>query len=164
VSDSDLIGLAMREVQRLSAEPVGPNPFTSEPPIDAARDVKPDATVNAPNALPLAELDLDTAIRLRRAPRDIEGKRTKFMPLTPGDLQALIGIGLVEMRDEIPTLTSEGYRDRLSSLLGFCAPPERETQHRSPLVTGLDAVQREQKRRLPSLTGGFRAIVLRDPA
>ena len=44
------------------------------------------------------------------APRDIKGKRTKFMPLTPGDLQTLIGIGLIEMRDEIPKLTSEGYR------------------------------------------------------
>jgi hypothetical protein len=32
------------------------------------------------------------------------------MPLTPGDLQTLIGIGLIEMRDEIPKLTSEGYR------------------------------------------------------
>jgi hypothetical protein len=55
-------------------------------------------------------LGLDRTIRLRWALRDIKAKRTKSLPLDPDDLQALIGMGLVEMRDEIPTITNEGDR------------------------------------------------------
>ena len=38
----------------------------------------------------MAGLDLDTAIRLRWALRDIKGKRTKLTPVSPDDLRALL--------------------------------------------------------------------------
>ena len=59
---------------------------------------------------PWAGLDLDTAIRLRWALRDIKAKRTKLTPVSPGDLKTLIEMGLVEMRDDAPLLTNEGYQ------------------------------------------------------
>jgi hypothetical protein len=52
-------------------------------------------------------LDLDTAIRLGWAMRDIRGKRTKMLPVSENDLAALIDPGFVEMREGIPRLT--GY-------------------------------------------------------
>jgi hypothetical protein len=57
-----------------------------------------------------AGLELDKAIRLRWALRDIKAKRTKSLPVSPEDLQTLIGMGLAEMRDEIPAVTNEGDR------------------------------------------------------
>src|SRR6266404_4246318 len=44
----------------------------------------------------LAGLDLDTAIRLRWAMRDIRAKRTNWSPVSENDLAALIDLGLVE--------------------------------------------------------------------
>ena len=58
----------------------------------------------------LAGLDLDTAIRLRWAMRDIKAKRTKLTPVTPNDLEALLDLGFVEMRDGTPVLTDTGFR------------------------------------------------------
>jgi hypothetical protein len=55
-------------------------------------------------------LDLDTAIRLRWALRDIKAKRTKLTPVSPSDLKTLIDMGLTEMRDDAPLLTSQGYQ------------------------------------------------------
>jgi hypothetical protein len=55
-------------------------------------------------------LNLDTAIRLRWALRDIKAKRTKFTPVSPNDLMALTELGLIEIRDEEPMLTDEGHR------------------------------------------------------
>jgi hypothetical protein len=55
-------------------------------------------------------LNLDTAIRLRWVLRDIKAKRTKFSPLGQNDLMALIDLGLIEMRDDVPKLTNEGHR------------------------------------------------------
>jgi hypothetical protein len=55
-------------------------------------------------------LDLDTAIRLRWALRDIKAKRLKMSSLGPDDLRTLIEMGLIEMRDEMPVLTGEGER------------------------------------------------------
>jgi hypothetical protein len=60
--------------------------------------------------LQMPHLDLDTAIRLRWALRDIKGKRTKLTPVSPGDLRTLIEMGFIEMRDEVPVLTNEGER------------------------------------------------------
>ena len=57
-----------------------------------------------------AGLDLDRAIRLRWALRDIKAKRTKLSPVGPEDIQTLIEMGLIEMRDEAPLLTNEGER------------------------------------------------------
>ena len=58
----------------------------------------------------MAGLDLDTAIRLRWALRDIKAKRTKLTPVSPSDLKTLIEMGLVEMRDDAPLLTNEGHQ------------------------------------------------------
>jgi hypothetical protein len=58
---------------------------------------------------PWAGLDLDTAIRLRWALRDIKAKRTKLTPVSPSDLTTLIELGLVEMSDDAPLLTNEGH-------------------------------------------------------
>jgi len=55
-------------------------------------------------------LDLDTAIRLRWALRDIKAKRTKLTPVSPGDLKTLVEMGLVEMSDDAPLLTNEGHQ------------------------------------------------------
>jgi hypothetical protein len=57
-----------------------------------------------------AGLDLDIAIRLRWALRDIKAKRTKLSPVSPDDLQTLIGMGFVELQDEAPLITNEGER------------------------------------------------------
>jgi len=51
---------------------------------------------------------LDRAIRLRWVMRDIRSKRLKLSPVSPDDLRTLIDMGLVEMRDDIPVLTSDG--------------------------------------------------------
>jgi hypothetical protein len=42
---------------------------------------------------------------LRWALRDIKARRTQFSPISQNDLMALIELGLIEMRDEIPVLT-----------------------------------------------------------
>jgi hypothetical protein len=59
---------------------------------------------------PWAELDLDTAIRLRWALRDIKGKRTKLTPVSPSDLKTLLKMGLIEVHHEAPLLTNEGHQ------------------------------------------------------
>jgi hypothetical protein len=55
-------------------------------------------------------INLDTAIRLRWALRDIKAGRTKLSPVSQNDLMALIELGLIEMRDDVPQLTNEGHR------------------------------------------------------
>jgi ribosomal protein S19E (S16A) len=42
--------------------------------------------------------------------RDIKAKRTRLSPVSPDDLQTLIEMGLIEMRDEAPVVTNEGER------------------------------------------------------
>jgi hypothetical protein len=113
--DHDLIGLTMHEARRLSAEPVGPNPFKGELAITTLREVLKDPKPEPRNlpdqrAQQIAGLDLETAIHLRWTLRDIKGKRTKLSPVGPGDLRTLIEMGLIEMRDNFPVLTSEGHR------------------------------------------------------
>jgi hypothetical protein len=66
-------------------------------------------TANQPN-LPMSNLDLDTAIRLRWALRDIKARRTIFTPVSPTDLTILIEMRLVEMRDDALMLTNEGHQ------------------------------------------------------
>ena len=48
------------------------------------------------------------AIHLRWTLRDIKARRTKLSPINPDDLETLIEMGLVEMRNEVPVLTIEG--------------------------------------------------------
>ena len=86
------------------------------PCLGPARSIRPLAPKE--NATPMPDqprsvldgLNLDTAIRLRWALRDIKAKRTKFTPVSQNDLMALIELGLIEMRDEEPMLTDEGHR------------------------------------------------------
>jgi hypothetical protein len=58
----------------------------------------------------LAGLSLERAIHLRWVLRDIKAKRTRLSPVSPDDLETLIEMGLVEMEDDVPKLTGEGYR------------------------------------------------------
>jgi len=89
-----------------------PTYFDEEPddqtPVDAAPDAgNPAIRAEQAKSL-LAGLDLDTAIRLRWAMRDIRAKRTKLSPVSENDLAALIDLGFVEMREEQPRLTGLG--------------------------------------------------------
>jgi len=79
------------------------------------------ATMSEQPSSPLAGLDIDTAIRLRWALRDIKAKRTKLSPISPDDLKRLTELGLVEVHDEAPMLTNEGVR-----LIAHSIGPEGE--------------------------------------
>jgi hypothetical protein len=57
---------------------------------------------------PLSNFDLEKAIALRWALRDIVAKRLKLTPLRQDDLQTLIELGFVEMRDGIAVVTQSG--------------------------------------------------------
>ena len=57
---------------------------------------------------PFADLDLKRAIDLRWILRDIKAKRFKLSPLSGSDMQTLIELGLIKMRDEQPELTKAG--------------------------------------------------------
>jgi hypothetical protein len=73
-------------------------------------EAEADSQMNDETNLPMAGLDLDTIIRLRWELRDIKAKRLKMSPISSEDLRTLLEMGLVEMRDEVPVLTSEGER------------------------------------------------------
>jgi hypothetical protein len=88
-------------------------PNTVEPAVESAAVEPPTDTESAVRQAQgakslLAGLDLDTAIRLRWAMRDIRAKRTKLSPVSEDDLATLIDLGFVEMREEIPRLTDLG--------------------------------------------------------
>jgi hypothetical protein len=55
-------------------------------------------------------LDLDSAIRLRWALRDIKAKRTKLTPVSSSDLKTLMEMGLIEMRGDAPMLNKVAYQ------------------------------------------------------
>jgi hypothetical protein len=57
---------------------------------------------------PLAHLELEKAIALRWALRDIIAKRLKLTPLKDDDLQALLELGFIEMQDGSPVVTQTG--------------------------------------------------------
>jgi hypothetical protein len=56
----------------------------------------------------LANFDLEKAIALRWALRDIVAKRTRLTPPKDDELQTLLDLGLVEMRDDQPVVTEAG--------------------------------------------------------
>jgi len=56
----------------------------------------------------LANFDLEKAIALRWAMRDIVANRLKLTPLKEDDLQTLLELGFVEMRDGAPVVTADG--------------------------------------------------------
>ena len=78
--------------------------------VDDKSTLVSQGTVAEQPSSPLSGLDLDAAIRLRWALRDIKAKRTKLLPPTSDDLKRLTELGLIEMRDEVPELTNEGHR------------------------------------------------------
>jgi hypothetical protein len=56
-----------------------------------------------------ARADRNRAIDLRWVLRDIKSNRLKWSPVNPHDLRMLTIMGLVEMRDDAPVLTSAGF-------------------------------------------------------
>jgi hypothetical protein len=58
---------------------------------------------------PLNDLTIERAIALRWTLRDIVAGRTKFLPLADADLNLLLEMGMVEMRDGEPKLTEAGF-------------------------------------------------------
>jgi hypothetical protein len=114
MNDRNLIGLTMQEAQRLRTEPVGPNPWTGAPVIKTLQSVlhhkQEQKTMTDQPELPMARFDLDRAIHLRWTLRDIKAKRTKLSPVSPDDLRTLIEMGLIQMQDDAPLLTSQGHR------------------------------------------------------
>jgi hypothetical protein len=61
------------------------------------------------NNNPFADLDLQRALILRWVLRDIKANRLKLSPVSEDDLSTLTGLGLVELRDNVPFLTEAGY-------------------------------------------------------
>jgi hypothetical protein len=57
---------------------------------------------------PFSHLDIQQAIELRWALRDIRAKRWKLTPIDPEHLRTLTGMGLVEMRDDEIVITTSG--------------------------------------------------------
>ncbi|HEX7587959.1 MAG TPA: hypothetical protein VF478_06555 [Anaerolineae bacterium] len=55
-----------------------------------------------------APADRERAITLRWVLRDIKANRLKLSPVSQHDLQDLIDVGLVEMRNDAPVLTNAG--------------------------------------------------------
>ena len=110
------IGLTHEDIHQASkiddAAKESPGIVRQTPAEQTPADVPADAenlTMRAEQAKSLlAGLDLETAIRLRWAMRDIRGKRTKMSPVSENDLAALIDLGFVEMREGAPRLTGLG--------------------------------------------------------
>ena len=63
--------------------------------------------MNQPDS-PFAKLEVDAAIRLRWALRDIRAKRLKMSPVSAEDLRSLVEMGLVEMKNDEPIVTNAG--------------------------------------------------------
>jgi hypothetical protein len=104
-------------VDRPLAEEAASEVVVSEPTAEEGTenvDDRPSSTsqgtIAEQTSSPWAELDLDAAIRLRWALRDIKAKRTKLIPVNPGDLETLFEMGLVEMRDDSPLLTDAAHQ------------------------------------------------------
>jgi hypothetical protein len=76
--------------------------------IDGRRTQSGSGNFRAMNDRPLSNFELEKAIALRWALRDIVAKRLKLTPLKQEDLQTLIELGFVEMRDDAPVVTSSG--------------------------------------------------------
>ena len=81
---------------------------TSMARADVERENEAPTTIQS--ILPLSSLDLDTAICLRWALRDIKAKRTNLTPVSPSDLKTLIEMGLVEIREDAPMLSNEAHQ------------------------------------------------------
>jgi hypothetical protein len=113
-NELDTETLTSRPTSQLFAEPK-PNTI-SKPTLDAPL-ISPDI-LGDPKSLLLkaivepdiytASIDRTRAINLRWTLRDIKSNRLKLLPVNQHDLQELIDMGLVEMRDDAPLLTNAG--------------------------------------------------------
>ena len=84
-------------VDRPAAEAAASEAVVSEPAVEEASATRVDDRPTLASqgmaeqtSSPWAALDLDTAIRLRWALRDIKAKRTKLTPVSQSDLRALL--------------------------------------------------------------------------
>lgn len=57
-----------------------------------------------PGIDPLRSIDLVWTLR------DIKAKRTRLLPVDPDHLGELIDLGFVELRDDVPVVTSAGHQ------------------------------------------------------
>jgi hypothetical protein len=57
---------------------------------------------------PFRDLDRIEAINLRWGLRDIRARRWILTPIKAAQMEKLLEMGLIEMRDEIPVLTDAG--------------------------------------------------------
>jgi len=57
---------------------------------------------------PFVEFNLERAIGLRWALRDIQARRLEMLPVGADDLRILVALGLIEVRDDGPILTQAG--------------------------------------------------------
>ena len=55
-------------------------------------------------------IDALRAIDLRWTLRDIKAKRTRMLPPPQDQVRDLIMMGLIEMVDDVPTITAAGHR------------------------------------------------------
>ena len=111
--DEELVPSVDRPVAEEAASEVVVSEPTAEEGTQNVDDRPPSTsqgTMAEQTSSPWAGLDLSTAIRLRWALRDIKAKRTKLMPVNPIDLETLIEMGLVEMRDDSPLLTNAAHQ------------------------------------------------------
>jgi len=95
-------------LQMFEKEPPRLDPASRTASVAPPPDAESAVTRAQPTKSPLAELDLNTAIRLRWVMRDIRSERTKLSPPSENDLAALMELGLVEMREGLPRLTALG--------------------------------------------------------
>ncbi len=113
MSDPDPNETAMPEIKRTTdtaTKPVVPNPFAAEPVVDVVRPIlaAQGPSEPSPPTPGFESVPHETAIVLRWTLRDIRGNRSKMSPIDPGHLEALIIMGLVEIRNGEPALTSSG--------------------------------------------------------
>jgi hypothetical protein len=111
-SQAALIAAGPSQTNLIAAENTAVDSASAKLEAAPAPDVEREneATTAIQALSPLTGLDLDTAIRLRWTLRDIKARRTKITTVGPNDLETLIEMGLVEMRDEAPMLTNEGHQ------------------------------------------------------
>jgi hypothetical protein len=69
-----------------------------------------EAPIEFPATHAVGRVRFRLAIRLRWALRDIKAKRTKLTPVSQSDLEILIEMSLVEMRDDALMLSNKGHQ------------------------------------------------------
>jgi hypothetical protein len=119
-SDETIVRAAAPNMQLTNGVTAGYKPNIASnlaAPTEVARSTPANSRVDPKSALlkAIVEADIYTAqadrgraIILRWVLRDIRGNRLKWSPVDQYDLQDLIDIGLVELRDDKPVLTNAG--------------------------------------------------------